>query len=435
MEKQTKKRKRQPRTGRHRAYIFVVNNYTEDHLQFYKNEVPTDPRVRYLIVGKEVCPKTKTPHLQGYIYYTDALSFDACIAFLTDDKRFPQPHIEASLGSALSNRKYSSKECVLIEHGTPPRPGKPTDSDENPTGLNAALAALQAKINDGASWEQLLEEDFALTCRYRGTPKEYCTVVSNRKQRKAPKVYILWGKTGCGKSHWIDACFGRGRQTYWVQSSRSRTWWNGYSQQRAVVFDDFEPRNMDQQAFKTLVDKFAARVEPKGDMINFTSEWIVFSSNEDPKTWYRNQGEYSDEADDVHYAACQRRIKDFATVMHFTTPYDSAFPNRGCGFLSVEAPWVQAAREADELQTVPSPRTGSPRHPVNVDDDDDDEPPAKQPAPHFRAIEDYLDNMADCSDDDDDEGDTEHDSDRAFIDNGTDTSCNCNDNACKHCNK
>jgi len=46
-------------------FVFTIPNYTDAELSWLKD--PTAwPRIpRWLVVGKETCPSTNTPHLQG----------------------------------------------------------------------------------------------------------------------------------------------------------------------------------------------------------------------------------------------------------------------------------------------------------------------------------------------------------------------------------
>lgn len=99
-------------------WTFTLNNYTDEQISAI---VPViKEKCRLGIFGKEICPTTGTPHLQGYIEFktkSRPLNLFGIKAM----------HWEKAKGNRLSNRIYCSKEdnntwC----HGTkPPRVKKP----------------------------------------------------------------------------------------------------------------------------------------------------------------------------------------------------------------------------------------------------------------------------------------------------------------------
>ncbi len=52
-------------------YIFTLNNYTDENIHQLK-----ELNLKYLVIGYEIAPKTKTPHLQGYLEF---LNHPPCI--------------------------------------------------------------------------------------------------------------------------------------------------------------------------------------------------------------------------------------------------------------------------------------------------------------------------------------------------------------------
>jgi len=57
--------RRREKQQRLQRFVFTVPNWTDEEYRWLKN--PQDwPRIpRWLVVGKETCPSTGTPHLQG----------------------------------------------------------------------------------------------------------------------------------------------------------------------------------------------------------------------------------------------------------------------------------------------------------------------------------------------------------------------------------
>lgn len=50
-----------------RRIVFTLNNWTQEEYDWLTTTLPTlpQPKVTWMIVGKEVAPETGTPHLQG----------------------------------------------------------------------------------------------------------------------------------------------------------------------------------------------------------------------------------------------------------------------------------------------------------------------------------------------------------------------------------
>ena len=97
--------------SRHRSYCFTINNYTTKDL-----DMLLDVYAKYFCFGFEV-GKDKTPHIQGYIQYYAARSFNAI------KKDIPRAHIEISKGSPIQNIEYCSKDGEFYEFGDRPTEG------------------------------------------------------------------------------------------------------------------------------------------------------------------------------------------------------------------------------------------------------------------------------------------------------------------------
>jgi len=97
---QKRKRGEEDSSGRSRCWTGVWNNYTLDNY----DEVLNCPKFNYVIVGKERCPTTGTPHLQFYCRSENALRFN------TLKTMWPSVHWEVAYGDYQSNFDYCSKE-------------------------------------------------------------------------------------------------------------------------------------------------------------------------------------------------------------------------------------------------------------------------------------------------------------------------------------
>ncbi len=284
---------------RGRGWVFTINNYSEEQCAFIKDwKTP-----QYLVVGKEK-GANGTPHLQGYAYFANALRASSLQRALTNGGKWPGAWHSMAFGGPEANKKYCSKEDLLVEHGE-----APTGRGANLSRGNSSLSDFRAAVARGSTADELWETHTSVLIRHVGGAQACITHYANRREKPVPRIFVAWGSTGTGKSKWAADSFGRNsRDVYWVSPGWGRIWWGGYTQQETVIFDDFTPSQLPLQHFKLLCDRYSYRVEPKGGQLPFTSTNIVFTSNVDPALWYRTPELEEDE--DEHWKAVQRRIGD-----------------------------------------------------------------------------------------------------------------------------
>lgn len=104
--------------SRIRAWSFTWNNYTEDDIIYIKNL-----SYNYLIYGKEVGEEKNTPHLQGFIYFSNGKNFERV------RKLFKNNHVEDTKCIPASIN-YCMKEGDYYEYGTKPQQGKKKEPEE-----------------------------------------------------------------------------------------------------------------------------------------------------------------------------------------------------------------------------------------------------------------------------------------------------------------
>jgi len=95
-------------TLRTRGWCFTLNNYTEEEKDILESFGHTN--TERFIVGREV-GTNGTPHLQGYMYFKNAQSFDRM------RKVCERAHWEKAKGTAEQNYKYCSKDGDLSAAG------------------------------------------------------------------------------------------------------------------------------------------------------------------------------------------------------------------------------------------------------------------------------------------------------------------------------
>lgn len=77
-----------------------------DFSQFYKDHL------QYLYYGKEICPTTGTPHLQGWMITRKEQTFKTMLAMVPHSA-----HLSIMKGNELENLKYCSKDTDVFTEG------------------------------------------------------------------------------------------------------------------------------------------------------------------------------------------------------------------------------------------------------------------------------------------------------------------------------
>lgn len=259
----------------------------------------------WMVAQPEKCPETGKLHWQCFFHLPKKMANQKIERLVRT--RFPLPlsvRFEAKLShTTYQNQKdYCHKDesaydkTKRFEHGTqPPEQGNRTD-----------LAGMVQRIREGATDLELLEENpqqfmihnkaFALVRRIIA-PK-----------RDAPsKLIFIWGATGNGKTMTaMLACDPRPEMVEW-DAGRFLLGYTGSN--TAVVFDDFCSPSMEIRKAFRICDRWPLEIGIKGSSIHFAPKTIIFTSNDDPLTWWPD-------ASKEHKAAWKRRVEEFGTVIH-----------------------------------------------------------------------------------------------------------------------
>lgn len=146
-------------TTRSRAWCFTCNNYTYLDMR----EIIETGNQRYIIIGFEV-GKKGTSHLQGYVYFANAVTFQSL-----NDHNSTRFHWEQAKGTPEQNQTYCSKTGNYLEFGELP-------------------------IKGHASWESIEDamKDPMINPRlYVQYKKHYKEIINMSKEKKTTKFYVI----------------------------------------------------------------------------------------------------------------------------------------------------------------------------------------------------------------------------------------------------
>lgn len=266
-------------SARSRRFTFTLNNYTEDDIERAR-QTALGGLVSYLVIGLET-GEQGTPHFQGYLETTRKCVFR--------DLRQQMPFllraaIFTSRGDSRSNREYCVKDGnVLCEIGDPLQPGRRTD-----------LEQIRQSIDNGVSELEISRDNFAKWCIYRRSFDAYRRLVAPRTRRLELTVQVYVGEPGTGKTRKVyDDC----PDVYRVPFGG--LWFDGYTGQRDVLFDDFDG-DVPFRFLLQLLDIYPLDVPIKGGFVCWSPIRIFFTSNKSPDEWYPTE----------RYGPLERRITE-----------------------------------------------------------------------------------------------------------------------------
>lgn len=268
-----------------RAVIVTMFNYTPAHVDMFKNLV-AEGKATYVVFQEEITPKTGRPHIQGYVEFAGPTKW----SFLK--REIGHMYICGRKGTPDECRAYCSKQKTR-------KPGTSFYEFGNISkgqGRRKDLDDVQEQIDSGRTVKEYSKTHFNTFLKFRKSLEAYEAL--HAKPRTQYTVCIcLWGAADSGKSLLARQLF---PDSCWLDLGNSGCWFDLYHGQETVVFDEFSGWIKFNQ-FKRMVDMHPFSVDSKGSTKVFTSRFAVFTSNQDPFTWY-------DKPEAVNVDAFDRRI-------------------------------------------------------------------------------------------------------------------------------
>lgn len=274
---------------RAKNWCFTINNYTEDELQLVKRigEDHESHGVHCLVYGLEV-GDSGTPHIQGFISYNEKQTLRSVKGLLSQ-----RLHGEIARDPHRAF-EYCKKDGEFEQFGSAPkRKGRRTD-----------ILEVQEAIRTGATIYDIQDRFFNFYAKYPKAIKEYADRFTPARDWET-EVQVLWGETGTGKTRFVHETVKEERRELYMHPGES--WFDGYTGQEDVLFDDFNGSEFKLAYLLKLLDRYGFRVPVKGAYVQWVPKRIWITSNKDPQDWYAN-------CHSEQRAALRRR---FTKVTHF----------------------------------------------------------------------------------------------------------------------
>nr|QKV51305.1 putative replication associated protein [Crucivirus sp.] len=261
-----------------RNYCFTLNNYQ-----------PTDAKTilgwkdtKYIVMGEEV-GESGTPHLQGYVEFKEGKPVQPTLKRLD-----PRIHWETRRALATSAAAYCKKGTQSKTEWSSlgikgPNYGKGAVVHEfgkiSEQGKRSDLKECAEMIVNGEPMREVALHNPAAYVKYHTGFEALRTVLYEHRKTK-PTVIWRWGPAGAGKTAGpVEA-----HPDHYIKDGT--IWWNGYTQQQAIIIDDFEIKGLDYRAFLRLLDRYHYLAQYKGGYIPINSPYIYITCDHPPSSFW-----------------------------------------------------------------------------------------------------------------------------------------------------
>ena len=228
--------------------------------------------IRYMIVGKEICPTTKRQHYQGYISYNNGKTFKQTKKWFGLDKI----HLEIAKADDFKNQAYCEKEGnLLLEKGEPIKQGKRSD-------IRHAVDI----VKETSSISKVLDE----VHNYQAVRHAELYLKYKEKKRPVQPIQVIWihGSSGKGKTRKVYD----DNKDEDIFTPVNYKWWEGYDGHKIVLIDDIRKDFCKFHELIKMIDIYPYRVETKGGsrQVQFTKLYIT-SCYSPYEMWGHRDGE------------------------------------------------------------------------------------------------------------------------------------------------
>lgn len=270
-------------TSRSRKWCFTLNNYSQEDIESLQALYPE--MAQYLIFGKEVAPTTGTPHLQGFLYFKQAISMNTIKKNISSKTI----HLEIARGSFAENITYCAKDGNFTELGK--RPLDPQDKGE----IQKQRWKETRDFAEKGMWKSIDDELYVRYVKNLEWIHKRCLVQTDFEGSGDLQNRNVWlfGTTGSGKSYTAHKLAELMRSEIYLKMLNK--WWDGYTCQKIVLIEEIDPETGKYLAslMKKWCDKWAFTAECKGsvakqirpDHVIVCSNYSIFETFPNQQDW------------------------------------------------------------------------------------------------------------------------------------------------------
>ena len=226
----------------------------------YETDRPQPPDTTQHVVQQELCPTTNRKHWQGVVTFRHAKTAKAAQKAIGAGI-----HIERCV-----NLQKAIKYCQKKETSIPGTQYKQTNEPE------------EENWWQGLTTQELWQNHSKWMLRHHNGVAAFQRAVQPQQHpRPTPKVIFLYGEPGTGKS-WSAR---NTTETYFAKANGQ--WWDGYTNQETVIFDDFYGDEKLSDMLRWL-SELPIRVPVKGSTVQLKATQFIITSNKHIQDMYKH---------------------------------------------------------------------------------------------------------------------------------------------------
>lgn len=309
-------------------WAFTLHDWTPDEDAAFRALV--SPSIVALQYGKEICPDTNRPHLQGVVVVPKKLTRGSLQKLLLPS-RPKSLSCKPCYASVAANKAYTAKDGDVYTYGDFDLANEDGKMDAN------ARAAVLLELAEKGDWDTLRKDHPAA---YLYNKRQLLQAQSDALYRRGLVPDVL---NGVLDNYWIYGAAGEGKDKYAIskmvapyQKNGNTKWWDGYMGEKDVWLRDLGHSAMPLlDDLKNWTDRYKFPGEVKFGALVIRPTRIFVTSNYHPRD-LRGM-----DADNL--AAVERRFQLVHAVKGTARMYPRV--NTVDAPLLVEVPWTE---ELDE---------------------------------------------------------------------------------------
>lgn len=154
-------------------------------------------------------------------------------------------------------------------------------------GVRSDLRRLAERLQDGSTVREIAISDPLSFIRYHRGIERWISVTRRPPPREKPTVLVYWGPTGVGKSRKVAEDYPDAY--WWPRPINGHAYAHGLTVESSatIVFDDFYSW-IPYDFLLRLCDRYPLNVNISGGSVTLQTRTVVFTSNQNPRSWYPN---------------------------------------------------------------------------------------------------------------------------------------------------